>query len=246
MLNPSAEFLKIPPNWSLSCGLTQRVLSALSLLSPPWGRDRCASFVSIFDSSRNSSFASRVRPPLTQPSGSPQDSAGSADSAGSGGATWGSFHVEQTLREDWVAVAAASEAASVAARVSAGRAGTAPRRLASSLEALPRSKTAAETCLWACPQVGGNRGLPTYTPHLHCTYPAAQTPSGFFFKKTSCLCQMLATEKILEGGIGGRSRGGAYLHWLCRLPDGPLLETPIPQVGLLCPRRATRFPGTQS
>lgn len=53
---------------------------------------------------------------------------------------------------------------------------------------------------------------------------------------------MLATEKILEGGIGGGSRGGAYLHWLCRLPGRPLLEMPIPQVGLLCPRRATRCP----
>lgn len=43
---------------------------------------------------------------------------------------------------------------------------------------------------------------------------------------------MLATEKTLEGGFGGeggRSRGGEHLHWLCRLPDGRLLEMPFPQ-----------------
>lgn len=59
---------------------------------------------------------------------------------------------------------------------------------------------------------------------------------------------MLATEKMLEGGIGGRRRGRAYLLWLCGLPDGRLLGMPIPQVGL-CARRGPRdvrprFPGT--
>ena len=38
---------------------------------------------------------------------------------------------------------------------------------------------------------------------------------------------MHAAEKILEGGFSGKSRGGAHLHWLYRLPDGRLLEMPF-------------------
>lgn len=68
--------------------LTQRVLSALSLLSPPRGRDRCASFVSIFDSSRNSSFASRGRPPLS-PLGLFRTLPGQQARQVAGGAAWG-------------------------------------------------------------------------------------------------------------------------------------------------------------
>lgn len=156
-----------------------------------------------------------------------------------------SFHVEQALREDRVAVAAASEAASAAAPSPLGgrehlRAAWRP----------PWKLFMQQNVSLSLSPGGGQPGFAEIHAPLALHLSSCADSFRILFKKTSCLRPMLATEKILEGGIGGRSRGGRICIgcagfraggcWECRFR-----RSDFPAGG--GPRAIrTRFPGTQS
>lgn len=126
-----------------------------------------------------------------------------------------------------MAAAAAAEAVSVPARASAGRAGTAPRGPASSSEALPcsgaRLRARPQVCVCVC--VGRQ-----YRPPLALHFCSCGDFFRILFLKTILFAPNACRRKDSGSRLcWGRSRGGAYLHWLCRLPDRQLLEMPFPR-----------------
>lgn len=121
-----------------------------------------------------------------------------------------------------MAAAAAAEAVSVPARAQLGgreQLRAAPRPPPKLFRAAERVSELVPRCVW------GRQ----YRPPLALHFCSCGDFFRILFFKTSLFAPNACRKDSGSRLCGGRSRGGASLRWLCRLPDRQLLEMPFPR-----------------